>query len=192
MPTTFSILTVCIGNVCRSPLMERLLRRRLSGQVTVNSAGVRAVVDSPMDATAAAELHRLGGMADGFLARQLQPTHVEAAGLVLTATSAVRSRVLEDVPSALRRTFTLLELANLVEQAPDGIDSPEGLVAWAAVNRSLAAGEPLDIVDPIGASPEVHRQAADAIDEGTARVAAALKLAGVTASACAPRTSDGS
>ncbi len=34
-----SILVVCTGNICRSPIGERLLRKRLPG-VKVNSAGV--------------------------------------------------------------------------------------------------------------------------------------------------------
>jgi protein-tyrosine phosphatase len=171
----FSILTVCIGNVCRSPLMERLLRARVPEQVEVTSAGVGALAGYPMDTAAAGELQRLGGTSDGFLARQLRPSYVERAGLVLTATVGVRSRVLEEVPRALRRTFTLLELAHLADRAPDDLESPQQLVAWAATNRSLAAGQPLDVVDPIGAGPEVHREAADAIDRATARVAAVLQ-----------------
>jgi protein-tyrosine phosphatase len=71
-----NVLFVCFGNVCRSPLAERLLRWRLAEQlddlsehVEVTSAGVCAVVGRPMDAKAAAELARLGGGADGFVAR---------------------------------------------------------------------------------------------------------------------------
>jgi protein-tyrosine phosphatase len=91
---------------------------------------------------------------------------------VLTATVPIRSAVLEEVPSALRRTFTLLELATLCRQAP----GPRGraVIAWAAAHRRLAAGEPLDVVDPMGRSPEVHRDAAAVIDSATADVAQAL------------------
>lgn len=168
------VLTVCIGNVCRSPLMERLLKDRLPDAAAVESAGVRAMVGRPMDVSAAAELVRLGGVQNGFVARQLKPPMLREVDLVLTATTEVRSRVLEDAPGALRRTFTLREFAFLAGQAPDEVRTPEELVAWAARHRALASGEELDVVDPMGRSAEVHREAADLIDDATRRIADAL------------------
>ncbi|STJ59829.1 phosphotyrosine-protein phosphatase [Escherichia coli] len=44
-----SILVVCTGNICRSPIGERLLRKRLPG-VKVKSAGVHGLVKHPADA----------------------------------------------------------------------------------------------------------------------------------------------
>lgn len=170
----FRVLAVCIGNVCRSPLMERLLRDRLPGEVVVESAGLLAMVGEPMEPNAAAELTRLGGSADGFTARQFQHHMAAKADLVLAATADVRSRVLEEYPSALRRSFTLLEFAYLAPQAPRELSSPTELIAWAAANRSLALGQELDIIDPIGRGPEVHRQAADLIDGAVGFIAAAL------------------
>lgn len=46
-----SILVVCTGNICRSPIGERLLRRELPGKV-IDSAGVGALVDHPADDSA--------------------------------------------------------------------------------------------------------------------------------------------
>ena len=71
-----------------------------------------------MDASAAAQLRRLGGDPDGFTGRALQDEYVERADLVLTATTLHRVAVLRAVPQALRRTFTLLEFAHLVEAVP--------------------------------------------------------------------------
>jgi protein-tyrosine phosphatase len=166
------ILTVCLGNVCRSPLMERLLRSRLPDDVVVESAGLVASPGAVMDELAAGELARLGGSADGFTARPFQPEYAASADLVLTATAEVKSGVLRECPAALRRTFTLLELACLLELAPDG--TAKELIAWAAANRSRAAGHDVDVVDPIGRSQAVHREAADAIDTATKAVASAL------------------
>ncbi|PLN47960.1 protein tyrosine phosphatase, partial [Klebsiella pneumoniae] len=39
-----SILVVCTGNICRSPLAERLLRKKLPNK-KIDSAGVGALVD---------------------------------------------------------------------------------------------------------------------------------------------------
>jgi len=43
--TAFRVLFVCIGNVCRSPLGERLLAAKLRSEAfEVSSAGVGAMV----------------------------------------------------------------------------------------------------------------------------------------------------
>jgi len=68
----FRVLFVCIGNVCRSPLGERLLAARLHAEAfEVSSAGVAAMVGSPMTPEAAVHLESYGGSADGFVARQM-------------------------------------------------------------------------------------------------------------------------
>lgn len=182
MPEPFTVLFVCIGNVCRSPLAERLLRERLREQlgeqsdaVAVESAGVRALVGRPMDEMAAGELERLGLTNESFRARQLTERMAKDADLVLTATKDLRSRVLEDAPGALRRTFTITEFAALVQGVEAG--SPKSLVADAAVRRSTAQVEDYDVPDPIGAGPDVHRQAADLIDASVSVIAEALAAA---------------
>ena len=159
-----SILTVCIGNVCRSPLAERLLRARLGGDAfDVGSAGVMAMVGRAMEPDAARELTERGGDPDSFAARQLTEALMAGADLVLTATVEVRGRVLEDSPGALRRTFTLREFAALIADDTESSSLPE-LVASAARRRSHTRGVDLDIVDPMGMGPEVHAEAADLIE----------------------------
>lgn len=182
MPQPFTVLVVCIGNVCRSPLAERLLRERLREQlgelseaVVVESAGTRALAGRPMDAMAAQELGRLGLTNEDFRARQLTERMANDAGLVLTATKELRSRVLEDAPGALRRAFTITEFAALVEGV--SADSPRELVADAAQRRSLAQVEDYDVPDPIGAGPDVHRKAADLVDASVTPIATAIAAA---------------
>ena len=176
-PDSLRVLTVCLGNVCRSPLMERLLRDRLPEGFIVESAGLMAMVGRPMEANAAAELARLEGSAEGFVARDFVGRYADAADLVLTATTEIRSRVLTESPGALRRTFTLLELDHLLRSAPADLTGPREVVAWAAAQRSAAAGVPVDLPDPIGRSPEVHRMVADLIDSATRTIARALRSA---------------
>ena len=51
------ILIVCIGNICRSPTAEHLLRVALAPtDIVVSSAGLSAVKSKPIEATAAAVL----------------------------------------------------------------------------------------------------------------------------------------
>ena len=90
----------------------------------------------------------------------------------------VQSQVVENAPAALKRTFTLLELAALLEARP--WDGPESDVAetlaraadWRASVSGL--GDALDVPDPIGRSVQVHRAAADLADRATRVIAAWL------------------
>ena len=171
----FRVLFVCVGNVCRSPLGERLLAQRLEGHdVVVSSAGIAAMVGSPMTPEAAGHLEALGGTADGFAARQLVPAMVEDSDLVLTATKAIRSRVLEDSPGALRRTFTVLELASLLDVVGADGDATS-LVRTAAEERSRAALEDYDIPDPYGRGDAAHAAAARLMAGAVERIAKGLR-----------------
>lgn len=167
------VLVVCIGNVCRSPLAERLLTAR-APHLQVTSAGVQGMVGSPMEPTAAGELVRLGGDPSGFTATLLEPAHVEAADLVLAATKDVRTQVLQVSPRAMRRTFTLLELAALVSSPALADQAGADLVAGAHRLRPRVADRPLDLTDPMGEGATVHRRVADEIAAAVDTVAAAL------------------
>ncbi len=172
--SAFRILFVCIGNVCRSPLGERLLAARLAhGDFEVSSAGIAAMVGAGMSPESAVHLESYGGSADRFTARQLTPELVRESDLVLTATKAIRSRVLEDAPGALRRTFTVLELAALLDViAPDA--DPAVLVRSAAEERSRAELDDYDIPDPYGRGDEAHAVAAASMAAAVERIAKAL------------------
>lgn len=172
--SAFRILLVCVGNVCRSPLGERLLRSRLPASgFEVSSGGVGAVVGSAMAPEAAAQLRAHGGSPDDFAARQLTPPMVAAADLVLTATRVIRSRVLEDSPGALRRTFTVLELAALLDVVAQG-DDPAQVVRLAARERSRAQLDTYDIADPHGRGDEAHAVAARSMAAAVDRIAERL------------------
>ncbi len=176
-----SILIVCLGNVCRSPMAERLLRARLARDglddaCSVASAGVIGMVGHGMEPEAAAQLVERGGDPEGFHARRLSEAMVDSADLVLTATLDLRRRVLHQSPSALRRTFTLREFAALVSdpsQVAPGVAFGD-LVADAARARGTLAGVDLDIVDPIGRGPKVHVKAADLIEAAVDTIGDAL------------------
>ena len=172
--TAFTVLFVCIGNVCRSPLGERLLASKLPDDgFVVSSAGVGAMVDSAMTREAAVHLESYGGSADGFVSRQLTPAMVKESDLVLAATTAIRSRVLEDSPGALRRTFTVLEFAALLDVVPAESD-PATLVRTAAEERSRAALDDYDIPDPYGRGDQAHAVAAQTMAAAVDRIAKAL------------------
>ncbi|SNR77685.1 hypothetical protein [Blastococcus mobilis] len=175
------ILFVCTGNICRSPLGERLTRAfadevlgERAHDLTASSAGTEAVVGRGMDPSSAQVLVGLGGDPSGFEARQLTSAIVDEADLVLTMTRAHRRKVLEVSPRALARTFTLLEAAELLADAPtedrsgagDPADRGRDLVAMLTRRRALrraADTDQDDVPDPIGRPASVHLAVGDAI-----------------------------
>jgi protein-tyrosine phosphatase len=175
------ILAVCTGNICRSPLIERLLAARLTqrfgaaaGGVVIRSAGSWGHEGDPMEPFAADCVVRLGGDPAGFVARELQAGMVTAADLVLGATREHRAAAVTLAPAASRRCFTLLEFARLVGPVQPG-DLPAGplprrvraLAEAAAGNRGFVPAENPsddDIEDPYGAPQRVFDRVAEVID----------------------------
>lgn len=188
---TFDVLVVCTGNIGRSPMMERLLRRdlRTAGLdplVDVTGAGTWAREGEPMEAYAEQTLRERGVDADAFAARRLQPPLVTGADLVLTATREHRSTVVQLVPAAVRRTFTLLELARIVDQLSvppvaggvDPVTRMRAAVGWAAQNRVPPEHEAEDdLADPLGAPLTTYRERADQIQAACSRVVTLLRAA---------------
>ena len=87
---TYRILTVCTGNICRSPMAEYALREALAQEgldehVEVASAGTSGwEVGNPIDPRAGELLHRHGIATDAHRARQMDDAELQAADLVLT------------------------------------------------------------------------------------------------------------
>ena len=168
-----TVLFVCIGNVCRSPVGERLLAARLpQDRFQVASAGVGAMVGYAMSRYAAAELQGYGGDPSHFAARQLTPELIDGADLILTATRDLRSQVLSEAPGALRRTFTILEFAAL--SAMSDATTPAEVVKWAGAHRSAAAAVEQDVPDPFRRGPEAHAATAAAIHTAVEEIAKGL------------------
>lgn len=193
---TFPVLFVCIGNVCRSPFGERLLRHRLDelgvgDEFAVTSAGVRAMQGRSMHPESERTLVGRGATAEGFVARQFSDALAGEAGLILAATRDIRSRLLEDSPRSLRRTFTLREFVALAEaHRAAGEGTPGARVAdvtpahraaaIAALVDDCARGrgtlrlDDVDVADPIGRSPETYDAVAELMDDQVTRLAGLL------------------
>jgi protein-tyrosine phosphatase len=188
LAVSLGVLYVCTGNICRSPLAERLLLARLvgpdAGDVRVVSAGTRAVVGHQMDDTSAQVLSELGGRPEGHVAQQLRPELVEQADLILTATSAHRSGIVRSTPAAMRKVFTMREFARLGAGLPPPRPGPNGgklirRVGEVAGRRGFldppADGQD-EIADPIGAPLPLVRECGQQI---SVSVDAALRILGL-------------
>jgi protein-tyrosine-phosphatase len=178
--STFTVLLVCTGNICRSALAERLGRAYLdevmaqdAGQVRLASAGTQAVVDSAMHPDSALVLRGYGAEAGDFRARQLAEGMVTSADLVLTMTRGHREQVLRRDPRALARTFTLREAADLLGKLRDTVPAGDALTdrarnlvkAMASARSGRRAGPEVDVRDPIGQPLEVHDEVGTVIAE---------------------------
>lgn len=81
-----SILIVCVGNICRSPTAEYLMRKQLiekGRDMKVASAGVGALVDRPAETTAAKLAAEMGVDMTPHKARQLTISIVHDYDLIL-------------------------------------------------------------------------------------------------------------
>lgn len=149
------VLSVCVGNICRSPVSEFLIRHELGDRVDSTSAGTHALVGQAVYPPMATRLDAVGVAHDGG-ARQVDEPLLRQSDLILTMTRELRSRVVELVPAAVRRAFTLVEFAEIVAASPRPAQRPAGraelipLIAAAAAQRSAVAGRgaDLDIADP--------------------------------------------
>jgi protein-tyrosine phosphatase len=182
---TFSILTVCTGNICRSPAVERLLARDLGPTVYVNSAGTHALVGQPIAEPMARLLRNNGVHEAGFAGRRLTQRLIKDADLILTLTRAQRSLVVELWPPAVRRTFTVREFARLLGEL-DSSASPDGPPAerlraampLAAARRVLrrTSAQDDDVIDPFRLSDEIYAASFDEIKSAVNVIIRALGI----------------
>ncbi|WP_434992919.1 low molecular weight phosphatase family protein [Arthrobacter sp. Ld5] len=166
--TPFRILTVCTGNICRSPMAERLLQAGLDdrhpGQFVVESAGTAALIGSPIDPRIAGLVRMLGGTTDNFSARHLTPENLRNVDLALALTRDHRRHIVEMAPTMLKRTFTLREFARIFQQLTlDEVLPPadrwRAALPLALRARSSQAAPGLDdVVDPYRRSDEVYQE----------------------------------
>jgi len=103
-----NILVVCVGNICRSPAAEILLRNALaSSAITVTSAGLGARVGEAMEPKARQVLEGHGHSAQTFIARQITSDIVNQSDLILVMENAHIKQVLNIAPHARGKVFLL-------------------------------------------------------------------------------------
>lgn len=99
------ILVLCLGNICRSPMAEGILKKRLPRK-TIVSAGLRGMTGWTADPTSARVMLEHGIDISTHRARNLTREMVEEADLILTMeqqqTQAVESRFPEAKGKVMR------------------------------------------------------------------------------------------
>ena len=166
----FRILTVCTGNICRSPAAERLIRRDWAAgapTIEVVSGGTRAMVGDPIQISMAHLLEQSGAYSGEFCAQTLTGELVDDADLVLGMTRRHRAAAVALAPTATSHTFTLREFARLVVDGAEDFTPSEDratslrrLVDVAASRRAPITDPTLDdIADPYGQGLDAYQLA---------------------------------
>src|SRR5258707_5183126 len=139
-----TILFVCTGNICRSPMAEGLFRHAVKGRndFRVMSAGVGAVEGLPPSEHAVQALRELGIDISRQRSRMLTGELVEQADFIFGMTNSHVDAVTLLYPQAAEKTFLLREF-------DETLDNYEA-----------------DIGDPIGGSYEIYVSCRDQIEQG--------------------------
>ena len=177
-----SILVVCTGNICRSPIAEGMLRDALSSRFgaqapTVSSAGTWGVEGSPPTPEAVSAAQERGIDIAAHRARRLALVPAVDADLVIAMAGEHRD-ILRDEIGVDERAFTLKELVRLLESLPPAQPdaAPDSLPARVEQAHSARqagfAGNPLDddVADPIGMPLQTYRATAWELDEWVTRL----------------------
>ncbi|WP_371375405.1 protein tyrosine phosphatase [Thalassotalea aquiviva] len=101
-----NILTVCIGNICRSPSAERILQTQIPTK-TISSAGLGALVDKGIEESAAALLNQHGYNSDNHKARQINEQILADADLVLVMEKKHQQAIMKLYPSMSGKVMLL-------------------------------------------------------------------------------------
>lgn len=177
-----SILVVCTGNICRSPIAEGMLRDAVVARFgasapTVTSAGTIAVDGAGATTESVTAAAERGTDIAEHRARRLTLDRARQADLVVGMAGEHRAWLADDAEVA-SRTFTLKELVRLLGSLPPpppgaGPDTLPARVAAAADARAAGfTGNPQDedVADPLGLPLHTYRAIAWELDEWTARL----------------------
>lgn len=130
-----AILTVCIGNICRSPMAEGLLKAGLPN-LYIASAGVGALVGKPADPIARKLMLQRGVDISEHIAQQLNQMLSRRADLILVMDVKQRQYIEVNYPFTRGKVFRIAE--NLNQDVPDPYK--EGEMAFERALSLIDAG----------------------------------------------------
>jgi glycine hydroxymethyltransferase len=184
-----SILLVCTGNICRSPMAEGLLRDRLARRrvdLDVQSSGIAGWEGSGATDEAVRAAAELGVDISGHVARRFVPGQAFDADLVIAMSEEHAAAISQAAPGAAGRTFTLKQMVKILDHSKGSADPGADRSALDLLHRAVAeadrgrragGGGPIadtDIADPLGLGLEAYRATAWELEQLTDRLVDAI------------------
>jgi glycine hydroxymethyltransferase len=141
-----TVLFVCTGNICRSPMAEGLFREAVKhrGDFKVMSAGLGTIDGQPPSIHSVTAMRELGIDISGIRSRTLRAEMVKEADFIFGMTHSHADTLLMLYPQAAEKVFLLREFDETLEMFEK------------------------DISDPIGGSYETYQHCRDQIEQGIA------------------------
>ena len=100
------ILVVCVGNICRSPMAEALLKQRFPNKI-IDSAGVGALVGHPADPAALEIMSKQQIDITNHVAKQIDEQLAKKVDLIFTMSDGQTKWIEERWPFCRGKTFKL-------------------------------------------------------------------------------------
>ena len=100
------ILVVCVGNICRSPMAEALLKQRFPNKI-IDSAGVGALVGHPADPAALEIMSKQQIDITSHIAKQIDEQLAKKVDLNFTMSDGQTKWIEERWPFCRGKTFKL-------------------------------------------------------------------------------------
>ena len=110
----YTVMTVCTGNICRSPMGELLFRTYTQGtSLEVGSAGTHSLAGHSIDPSSKALMDAVGINSSQFRSTQLTQDIADNSDLILCFEPEQRHNIVVIAPTALPYTFTLTDFSNM-------------------------------------------------------------------------------
>ena len=131
------ILTLCIGNICRSPLAQALLAQQLP-EHTINSAGLGALVGNPADPLSIQVATAHGLDLSSHRAQQVTSWMCQQAELILVMEQAHKTQLEQQFPVVRGKVFNLGQFGkfDIADPYMEPLDAFEA--AYAAIAQGVA------------------------------------------------------
>jgi len=131
-----SVLVVCIGNICRSPMAVGLLRTRLR-HVRVESAGLGALIGHPADAIARELMRERDIVIDDHRARPLSAPLCAQSDVIFVMDAKQKQSVVDRYPTTRGKVFRLGEFIDQDIFDPYGGERSDFQACLTLIDRAI-------------------------------------------------------